>query len=126
MNALSDPPEKQPSNIIRVDVSTQASSRVPPDFPQEVLQAMPEWREMFVHRAQFLAILGEPLTETATSIRVIQVFSTYPEGIGDWGESSTTILARGDTARAKLEDFMNRIRQVYGPDCKVRFDAGQK
>ena len=126
MNTLSPPSEQQFNNIIRVEVSTHAPTRVPSDFPPEILQAMPEWREMFVHRAQFLAILEAPLTEIATPIRIIQVYSTYPEGLGDWGESSTTNLAQGDTAEAKLQDFMGRVRQVYGPDCKVRFDASRK
>lgn len=85
---------------------------------------MPEWRSMFVHRAQFLAILQAPLTQTDTPITIVPIFSEYPDGTGDWG-SSSTILVCGDTAKAKLEDFMTRIRQVFGQDCNIAFRASK-
>ena len=117
---MTSPTPEPQSNLISFRITTYAPSRVPPDFPREVLEAMPEWKSMFVDEAQFIARLEAPLTADATPISITQVYSTYPEGTGDWGAPPIQILVRGYTPQAKLEDLILRVRAVYGDTCNIQ------
>lgn len=87
---------------------------------------MPEWKNSFAYHATFDAVFLAPLTETALPIEVHERFSSYPMGLGAWGENPRIILAEGNTPEERLTDFVERIKAVYGAECRIGFVTGAK
>lgn len=126
MNTTTIPTAPSPAEItpiFRVEVSTPAPSRIPKDFPTAIFEIEPAWRNMFVHTAQFLAMFETPISPDQCPVKIIQLFSLYPEGQGQWAEQPYSTVISGKTAQEKLDNFIARIKEVYGENCSIRFVA---
>lgn len=112
-------------NLVRFEVSAPAPSEIPNDFPPELLEAMPQWQSWLRYHASFDAVFLGPLTEEAIRIQISVRSSSFPPGLGDWGENPKTLLARGRTAPDRLANFIEQVKTVYGQDCNIAFRASK-